>query len=104
MIDALSGLNAVAPDLAAGRADALGRSSAARAPVADFGTTLRQVASDAVQTLRTAEATSLAGMSGKASAQAVVEAVMAAEQTLQGAIAVRDKLVSAYLELTRMQI
>jgi flagellar hook-basal body complex protein FliE len=34
----------------------------------------------------------------------VVEAVMTAEQTLQGAIAVRDKVVAAYLELSRMQI
>jgi flagellar hook-basal body complex protein FliE len=36
--------------------------------------------------------------------QQVVEAVMAAEQALQSAIAVRDKVVSAYLEISRMQI
>ena len=29
---------------------------------------------------------------------------MSAEQTLQGAIAIRDKVVSAYLEISRMQI
>jgi flagellar hook-basal body complex protein FliE len=29
---------------------------------------------------------------------------MAAEQTLQGAVAVRDKVVAAYLEISRMQI
>jgi flagellar hook-basal body complex protein FliE len=36
--------------------------------------------------------------------QQVVEAVMAAEQTLQSSIAIRDKVVAAYLEVSRMQI
>ena len=71
---------------------------------ADFSAALSQAAADAMQTLKTAEATSLAGLDGKASAQKVVEAVLAAEQTLQTAIAVRDKLVNSYLELTRMAI
>ncbi len=44
------------------------------------------------------------GCSGKASVQQVVEAVMSAEQTLQSAIAIRDKVVSAYLEISRMAI
>jgi flagellar hook-basal body complex protein FliE len=34
----------------------------------------------------------------------VVEAVMAAEQTLQTSVAIRDKVVSAYLEISRMSI
>jgi flagellar hook-basal body complex protein FliE len=36
--------------------------------------------------------------------QTVVERVMAAERTLQAALAVRDKAVSSYLEVSRMQI
>ena len=36
--------------------------------------------------------------------QQVVEAVMSAEQTLQAAIAIRDKVVTAYLEISRMAI
>ncbi|MBK1869647.1 flagellar hook-basal body complex protein FliE [Aestuariivirga sp. YIM B02566] len=70
----------------------------------DFGTALQQVAADAAQSLKTAEAVSVAGMEGRASAQRVVEAVMTAEQNLQAAIAIRDKVVNAYLELTRMAI
>jgi flagellar hook-basal body complex protein FliE len=70
----------------------------------DFGTALQQVAADAAQSLKTAEAVSVAGMEGRASAQKVVEAVMTAEQNLQAAIAIRDKVVNAYLELTRMAI
>lgn len=70
----------------------------------DFGTMLLQLTTDAANVVRQAEATSVAGVQGKASVQQVVEAVMAAEQTLQGAVAIRDKVVAAYLELSRMQI
>jgi flagellar hook-basal body complex protein FliE len=71
---------------------------------ADFGTILAQAANNAVQSLQTAEQTSMAGLEGKASAQKVVEAVLAAEHNLQAAIAIRDKMVSAYTELSRMAI
>jgi len=54
--------------------------------------------------VRNAETTSVAGIQGRASVQQVVEAVMSAEQTLQGAVAIRDKVVAAYLEISRMQI
>ena len=47
-----------------------------------------------METLRAGEAAALAGMQGKASVQQVVEAVMSAEQTLQTAIAIRDKVVA----------
>jgi flagellar hook-basal body complex protein FliE len=65
---------------------------------------LGQLASNTSSVLKNAEAVSIAGIRGQASVQQVVEAVMSAEQTLQGAIAIRDKAVSAYLELSRMSI
>jgi flagellar hook-basal body complex protein FliE len=43
-------------------------------------------------------------MKGQASLQQVVQAVMMAEQTLQTVVAVRDKVVGAYQEISRMQI
>lgn len=70
----------------------------------DFASVLAGFASDAVETLKSGEAAAIAGVQGKASVQQVVESVMAAEQTLQTAIAVRDKAVAAYLELSRMAI
>ena len=70
----------------------------------DFGAMLGQLIGNAAGALKTAEATSIAGMRGQASVQQVVDAVMSAEQTLQGAIAIRDKVVAAYLELSRMSI
>jgi len=78
-------------------------SSAAAAPP-DFGQMLSQVATDAVSTLKKGEATAISGIQGKASVQQVVEAVMNAQETLQTAIAIRDKLVSAYQEVSRMAI
>jgi flagellar hook-basal body complex protein FliE len=71
---------------------------------AGFGSALTQIAADAIQTMKTAEATSISGIQGKLPAQKVVEAVLAAEQTLQSAVAIRDKAVNSYLELTRMAI
>jgi flagellar hook-basal body complex protein FliE len=70
----------------------------------DFGQMLTQVASDAVNALKGGEAASIGGVTGTQSAQDVVQAVMNAEQALQTAVAVRDKLVAAYQEITRMQI
>ncbi|WP_334150136.1 flagellar hook-basal body complex protein FliE [Hyphomicrobium sp.] len=70
----------------------------------DFGTVLGRMTLDAISTLKQGEATAVAGVRGQATTQQVVEAVMASEQTLQASIAIRDKVVSAYLEISRMTI
>lgn len=70
----------------------------------EFSSMLGQMISNTAQELQKAEATSIAAIKGKANIQDVVETVMAAEHTLQAAIAVRDKVTSAYLELSRMAI
>lgn len=84
------------------------RTSQVAAPVAsqpaDFASVLAKAALSAIDTLKASEATAISGVQGKASVQQVAEQVMAAEQTLQSAIVVRDKVVAAYLELSRMQI
>lgn len=80
------------------------------APVANaaggdaFAETLRQFAGEAAATLRQGEAAALGGISGSLPLQTVVDRVMAAERTLQTTLAVRDKAVTAYLEISRMQI
>lgn len=103
MIDPISSF---ASKLSSGAVGAPARAGAGNfgASGVDFGTALQQVVADAAQSLKTAETVSVAGMEGRASAQKVVEAVMTAEQNLQAAIAIRDKVVNAYLELTRMAI
>jgi flagellar hook-basal body complex protein FliE len=79
-------------------------SSSAAAPQNDFAQTLASMAADAVSTIKAGESTAMAGMKGQASLQHVVQAVMQAEQTLHTVVAVRDKVVGAYLEISRMQI
>ncbi len=69
-----------------------------------FGALLDQLATQTAQSLRAGEATAGAAVNGAASAQDVVEKVMAAEQSLQIAIGIRDKIVSAYSEISRMTI
>ncbi len=73
-------------------------------PQVSFSDMMKEVATSAVDTLKAGEAASISGIQGKASVQQVVEAVMSAEQTLQTAIAIRDKVVAAYQEIARMAI
>ncbi|MBB4010230.1 flagellar hook-basal body complex protein FliE [Allorhizobium taibaishanense] len=59
---------------------------------------------DAAQSLKTAESNSIGGMLGKVSTREVVDSVMSAQKSLQTAIALRDKIVTAFLDVTKMQI
>jgi len=80
----------------------LGGTGSIAAP--SFSEAMAQVSQDAIDKVKQGEATAIAGVDGQASVQQVVEAVMAAESTLQTAIAIRDKVVSAYQEISRMSI
>jgi flagellar hook-basal body complex protein FliE len=110
MIDPVSSATSpIASNSAVSRTDAgalrianVGPSQTVQSP--DFAAVLARAALSAIDTLKGGEAAAITGMQGKASVQQVAEAVMSAEQTLQSAIAVRDKVVAAYLELSRMQI
>lgn len=69
-----------------------------------FESVMKQVTTDAIGTLKSGEAASISAMQGKESTRRVVEALMSAEQALQTAVAVRDKVVQAYQEVVRMSI
>jgi flagellar hook-basal body complex protein FliE len=71
---------------------------------ADFGSMMADMAGDMVAEIRRGEQASMNGLNGQANTQEVVEAVMSAERTLQTALAIRDKIVTAYLEVSRMAI
>ncbi|MBS0238462.1 MAG: flagellar hook-basal body complex protein FliE [Proteobacteria bacterium] len=73
-------------------------------PESDFAQTMANMAADAISTMKTGETTAISGMQGKAPLQQVVQAVMQADQALRTVVAVRDKVVSAYQEISRMQI
>jgi flagellar hook-basal body complex protein FliE len=106
MLEAVSSILKGVSDVA--QTSGIAKSSSAVAqsaqPAAGFDGVLEQVAADAIGTLKAGEAASISSIQGKVSAQRVVEAVMSAEQTLQMAVAVRDKVVQAYQEVSRMAI
>ena len=79
-------------------------SAAATASSPDFGQMLSQVVSDAVGALQAGESAAIQGLQGALPPFKVVETIMGAQRTLQQALAIRDKAVSAYQEVARMTI
>jgi flagellar hook-basal body complex protein FliE len=77
---------------------------AAASATDDFSAVLGQVATDTMSKLKTGEAAAISGVEGKMPVQQVVQSVLDAQQSLQTAIAIRDKVVAAYQEVTRMSI
>ncbi|MBS0242883.1 MAG: flagellar hook-basal body complex protein FliE [Proteobacteria bacterium] len=70
----------------------------------DFASMLSGLLEGTVDAVKSGEKASIDGLSGKIPLHEVVDKVMTAEQSFQTAIAVRDKIVSAYLEVSRMNI
>ena len=93
-IGGTSGLSGSGPGTAAGAADAAG----------SFASVMADLATRTVGTLEHAEQLSAQGIQGQADTREVVDAVMSAEQALTAAVAIRDKIVSAYMEISRMAI
>lgn len=75
---------------------------AAKGP--SFSDFVKQTAVESIDTMRAGETASAAAVMGKASLTDVVEAVTAAELTLQTVVAVRDKMLQAYQDIMRMPI
>lgn len=69
-----------------------------------FANMVSTAAENTVDRMQQAEQVSVAALQGQADVREVVDAVMSAEQALQAAIAIRDKIVAAYLEISRMAI
>jgi flagellar hook-basal body complex protein FliE len=117
MIDSIAGVGgrALPAGPVGGMADSTPVSAPKMAPVTpgvtpvsqtdnDFAALLGNAISEFGQKMRQAEAVSIGGVKGTAALQDVVEHVMSAEQSLQTVIAVRDKVISAYQEISRMAI
>jgi flagellar hook-basal body complex protein FliE len=69
-----------------------------------FADALADKGREMVDSVKKAEAASIAGMKGEANTYDVVSSVMHAEQQLRMATAVRDKIIQSFLEISRMQI
>lgn len=97
---------AASPAMAAYR-EALGRARAAaggEAAGASFAEVLQQTVTDAGAVQKASERATLDALAGGASLQEVVEAVTAAELSLEAVSAVRDRVINAYQEIMRMPI
>lgn len=69
-----------------------------------FSDVLEQSARDSLETMKVGEQMSAKAVTGEADLTDVVQAVGAAEITLQTVVSIRDKLVSAFQEIMRMPI
>ncbi len=109
MIDAVQTVSASSIARGAGsvrETDSLTAVAPSTAPAVEpgFGAMMADIANSMVTDIRRGEQMSMQGLKGEASTQEVVEAVMSAERSLQTALAIRDKIVTAYLEVSRMTI
>jgi flagellar hook-basal body complex protein FliE len=103
-IEGVSALGAVGTqlELGASRGAAGAASTSSSAP--SFAQTLGQVVNDAIGSMQSGEAAAIQGLQGTMPPFKVVEAIMGAQRTLQSTLAIRDKAVSAYQEISRMAI
>jgi flagellar hook-basal body complex protein FliE len=69
-----------------------------------FSSVLQQVAGDTVDQLKKAEDMSRKGVLGKASPVEIATAVAGAETTLQMLTVLREKVLQAYQEVSRMSV
>jgi flagellar hook-basal body complex protein FliE len=90
----------IAPPQAAAAYRAAQAPAEAAGPEGGFAATMRR----AVEVGRSADAASTQALLGQGSVSDVVLAVSRAELTLQTAVAVRDRVVSAYQDVMRMPI
>ncbi|MGD0721213.1 MAG: flagellar hook-basal body complex protein FliE [Roseiarcus sp.] len=104
MIDGISALTSSKSSLGALGASGAAGSTASATGGADFSAMMNQISGDAIGSLKTAEAASIQGIQGSAPVHNVVESIMAAQRSLQSTLAIRDKAVAAYQEISRMAI
>ena len=87
-----------------GDQDDTSTSGAGDAGGVSFSDFLKNETREAIDTMRESEQMSAKAVTGEADLTDVVQAVTAAELTLQTVVSVRDRMVSAYQEILRMPI
>jgi flagellar hook-basal body complex protein FliE len=99
---AIDGVSAVG---AVGRSLDVGTTGA---PSATEGTSfidaIGKAFSDSVASVQAGEASAIQGLQGGMEPYKVVDSIMGAQRTLQSMLAIRDKAISAYQEISRMAI
>lgn len=70
----------------------------------DMTTRFASILGSSVDSLRQAEQTAMQGLQGKAATAEVVQSILEAERSFHATLAIRDKLVSAWQDISRMAI
>ena len=103
-ISSIAALGDSVTQAVSGRSSPMAPTAPGSASGPSFAQTLGQVVSDAIGTVQAGEAAAIQGVQGALPPFKVVESIMGAQRTLSQALAIRDKAVSAYQEITRMSI
>ena len=105
-IGALDAATAYGRAIGIGKGSSLGGAAPASSatPAGGFGAMVQNMVTDTTTTMKAAETASAKQVSGKGDLIDVVTAMGAAETALDTMVAVRDRVVSAYSDIMRMQI
>ncbi len=91
--------------MGAGASSQAGAAGAGGLPGAkSFETALADAVKDSIGTMKVGEAAATQGGAGKGDIVQVVNAVTAAELTLETVVAIRDRVISAYQDIMKMPI
>jgi flagellar hook-basal body complex protein FliE len=88
----------------AGGASEAAAFGAAQAPGGSFSDALASAVKDATGTVRAGETAAAQGAAGQGDVVQVVNAVTAAELTLETVVAIRDRVINAYQDIMKMPI
>ena len=69
-----------------------------------FSSILKEATQSSIASVKGAEKAAISGLLGSTSVTDVVHSVMAAERSFHTILAIRDKAVGAYQEISRLQI
>ncbi|WP_235037683.1 MULTISPECIES: flagellar hook-basal body complex protein FliE [unclassified Novosphingobium] len=94
----------LAPGISGGISGGLGGTLGTQTGGSSFGGMIESMVSETAGSLRAAETQSVKQIGGKGDLIDVVTAIGAAETALDTVVAVRDRVVSAYSDIMRMQI
>jgi flagellar hook-basal body complex protein FliE len=101
-IDGVSAVGSIGKSLDVGASSGTAATSSTQGP--SFMDMLGQVVSDGIGSMQAGESAAIQGLQGAMQPYKVVDAIMGAQRTLSSALAIRDKAVSAYQEISRMAI
>jgi flagellar hook-basal body complex protein FliE len=98
-IDGVSAVGAIGKSLDVGATSATSATGGT-----SFVDAIGKAFTDSIASVQSGEAAAIQGLQGGMAPYKVVDSIMGAQRTLQSMLAIRDKAVSAYQEISRMAI